>query len=335
MRILFSLFALSLCFKNAAQASSIAHDDRSWIRGPAAGKPLSLVSGSSRLSVVLWHGMGDTCCNSESIGYVADYIAKRYGVYVHSLNTGSGSPFSDFLSGFYGSVNDQIARACAQLRADEQLRRGFSIIGFSQGGQFARALAQRCAHLGLRVRSLITFGGQHGGIVDVPGCSSASMNETEAGICKAAMQALGLGSTLPFVRDHIVQAQYFKDPYQLERYYELNPFLPDANNEVPARRKSQYRTNLLQLDWFVMVRFQDDSTVVPRDSAWFSWFDGEKLIPLKEQAQYTEDWLGLQTLDRSKRLIFEEMPGQHMHIAMPVFDRLLDQYLATDDKAVK
>eukprot|EP01025_Chloroclados_australasicus_P017485 TRINITY_DN18926_c0_g1_i6.p1 TRINITY_DN18926_c0_g1~~TRINITY_DN18926_c0_g1_i6.p1 ORF type:complete len:213 (-),score=13.45 TRINITY_DN18926_c0_g1_i6:50-619(-) len=142
------------------------------------------------------------------------------------------------------------------------------------------------------------------------------------------MYALGTGAYSPYVRNHIVQAQYYKDPYELESYYKYNPFLPDINNEIAAARKDHYRSNLAALDRFVMVRFADDFTVVPRDSAWFSWFNGTDLIPLREQSLYQEDWLGLRQMDAQGRLEFEEMPGFHMQIDLKIFIDFLDKYLS-------
>jgi palmitoyl-protein thioesterase len=42
---------------------------------------------------------------------------------------------------------------------DPQLQNGYNAVGFSQGGQFLRAVAQRCPSP--RMRSLITIGAQH------------------------------------------------------------------------------------------------------------------------------------------------------------------------------
>ena len=60
--------------------------------------------------------------------------------------------------------------------------------------------------------------------------------------------------------------------------------------------------------------------MVPRDSAWFSWFDGERLVPLREQALYKEDWLGLRALNESGRLLTEDCPGQHMQFSLDWFN---------------
>lgn len=41
-------------------------------------------SAKTALPVVLWHGMGDTCCNPLSIGGVKDAIQDRYGMHLDS-----------------------------------------------------------------------------------------------------------------------------------------------------------------------------------------------------------------------------------------------------------
>lgn len=63
---------------------------------------------------------------------------------VLSVNSGSGSATADFASGFLGNANDEVAKACAFLREHKELHGGFNLVGFSQGGQFARAVVQRC-----------------------------------------------------------------------------------------------------------------------------------------------------------------------------------------------
>ncbi len=76
-----------------------------------------------------------------------------------------------------------------------------------------------------------------------------------------------------------------QDPYHVPKYLRYNSFLPDINNEHAARNET-YRENLAGLDQLVLFRFADDVTVVPRDSAWFSFFDGTQLVPLQDQPIY-------------------------------------------------
>ena len=46
----------------------------------------------------------------------------------------------------------------------------------------------------------------------------------------------------------------------MQDYLNLNPFLPDINNEIPGSRNTQYKTNLKALDRLVLVRFKNDIT---------------------------------------------------------------------------
>ncbi len=62
--------------------------------------------------------------------------------------------------------------------------------------------------------TLVTMGAQHQGIMNVPGCRTLPVNSSH-GMCHLMQQVLGEGAYLPFVRDHIVQAQYFKASHRL------------------------------------------------------------------------------------------------------------------------
>ena len=54
------------------------------------------------------------------------------------------------------------------LAEDPELQGGYNAIGFSQGGQFLRAVAQRCPEPAMR--NLITIGAQHQGVFGFPNC---------------------------------------------------------------------------------------------------------------------------------------------------------------------
>lgn len=67
---------------------------------------------------------------------------------------------------------------------------------------------------------------------------------------------------------------------------------------------------------------------MPRDSSWFSFFNGTTLVPLRDQPIYKEDWIGLQELDTTGRLEFVEAPGAHMRFSLTWFeDNVIDKYL--------
>lgn len=280
------------------------------------------------LPVVLWHGMGDSCCASYSIGYVADAISEELGVYVHSIATGNGH-VADVYSSFFGNVNDQVASVCKEIHSTPELQGGYNAIGFSQGGQFLRAVAERCQGEpgAAKMHTLITMGAQHQGVYNVPHCDTDADDKDAkpSSVCLMIESMITRAAYAPFLREHVVQAQFFKDPFQLEEYLLSNPFLPDINNERPVKNAT-YAANLASLDRLVLFRFEREYTVVPRGSEWFDFFDGTTLVDMHDTPLYKEDWIGLRTLDEKGRLIRSEVPdARHMQFSMAWFSKHVTQ----------
>merc|ERR1711862_130040 len=87
--------------------------------------------------------MGDSCCNPITMGYFIDTIKSETDAYVLSLQIGDNA-IDDTLNGFFLDTNAQIEMVCKQIAEDPELQNGYNAIGLSQGGQFLRAVAQRC-----------------------------------------------------------------------------------------------------------------------------------------------------------------------------------------------
>ncbi|KAJ2424773.1 hypothetical protein GGF41_002663, partial [Coemansia sp. RSA 2531] len=149
------------------------------------------------------------------------------GVFVHSVQLGS-SVGADRNAGFFGNINNQIDTVCDSLSAIEELQDGVNLMGFSQGGLFLRALVQRCP--AIRAKVLVTFGSPHGGVARIPEC--ASSGDT---LCQWMRQLASKGVYSWYIRDHVIQAQYFKDPERIDQYLQYNIFLPDINGELEER----------------------------------------------------------------------------------------------------
>jgi len=273
---------------------------------------------------VLWHGMGDTCCYPFSMGAVKKQIEKSTGAYVHSIEIGGSIP-ADEMHGFIGNVNKQVDEVCAALKKDANLTGGFNAVGFSQGGQFLRAYTQRCNDP--PVHNLVTMGGQHFGVADIPECTSANTT-----ICSLINTLLGFGAYVGFVQEAVVQAQYFRDPKRLSAYVKDNIFLPDINNERTQKNQT-YKKNLLSLNQLVLVKFAEDTVVVPRESEWFGYYAPGSLsvIQTMEETQlYKEDWLGLKELNEAKKLQRLSCPGNHMKFTLEWFTtNIITPYLST------
>merc|ERR1719245_1269434 len=86
--------------------------------------------------LVIWHGMGDSCCNPLSMGRIKDLIQKNVSnIYVTNLKIGNNIE-EDTLNGFFMNANDQVDLAYKIIKADPRLANGYNAMGFSQGGQF-------------------------------------------------------------------------------------------------------------------------------------------------------------------------------------------------------
>eukprot|EP01089_Gocevia_fonbrunei_P014355 TRINITY_DN3919_c0_g2_i2.p1 TRINITY_DN3919_c0_g2~~TRINITY_DN3919_c0_g2_i2.p1 ORF type:complete len:299 (-),score=47.10 TRINITY_DN3919_c0_g2_i2:3-899(-) len=264
--------------------------------------------------VVMWHGMGDTCCNPLSMGWIQDLIEKYIpGVYVYSIEVG-GNVVDDELGGFIGDVNTQIEQVCQTLASNPKLKNGFNAIGFSQGGQFLRGYVERCNFP--PVHNLISVGGQHQGVYGFPRCPGVNYT-----LCNYVRELLDLGAYVSFIQEELVQAQYWHDPLAEAEYVNDCIFLPDINNERSPKNET-YKKNLSSLNKFVMVKFTEDEMVQPRESEWFGFYTAgqDKEVQTMQQTKlYQEDWIGLKTLDEAKRLDFYSVAGDHLQFTQQWF----------------
>lgn len=102
--------------------------------------------------------------------------------------------FQDTENGFLMNVNDQITNVCKQLKSDPKLQNGYHGMGFSQGGQFLRAVAQRCPSPPML--NLVSVGGQHQGVYGFPHCPGNNVT-----LCNWVRELLNLGAYVSFVQN--------------------------------------------------------------------------------------------------------------------------------------
>lgn len=273
-----------------------------------------------KLPIVLWHGMGDTCCFPFSLGGVKKFLESEIGVYVKSIEIGN-SIVEDFKSGYLVHPNQQIEMVCAELSEDENLNNGFNGIGFSQGGQFLRGLVQRCSTL--RIKNLITLGGQHQGVFGLPNCPSLSSRT-----CERFRQLLNHAAYTDFMQNYLVQATYWHDPLNEAKYKNSSTFLADINNERYINES--YVKNLMKLNKFVMVQFNKDTIVQPLQSQWFGYYtpgQDKETQRLNETDLYIKDRIGLKKMDEENKIVFLECEGNHLQFTKEWFREKLFNYL--------
>ena len=96
-----------------------------------------------------------------------------------------------------------------------------------------------------------------------------------------------------------------------------------------------------------MVLFEKDRTVVPKESAWFGSYavpepneesiaggmnaereeEKKKIVSMREQPLYTEDWIGLRTLDEQGKVVFATCAGEHMQVDRACWEPIVRAYV--------
>jgi len=97
-----------------------------------------------------------------------------------------------------------------------------------------QAVVERCAHKLPPIHTLITLGGQHQGVANTPGCST-DLTGVAATACSAMQVLLARGAYAPWVRENLVQAQYFKVrvPHgTMTSTHTLALFVPNKHNMI-------------------------------------------------------------------------------------------------------
>jgi len=283
---------------------------------------------SKPLPLLIWHGLGDNYAADglHSVGDLAN--ETNPGTYVYYIRLDEEAD-SDRTATFLGNVSAQISQVCSDITSHSVLSRApaFNALGFSQGGQFLRALVQRCGDR-VPIRNLVTFGSQHNGIAKYQLCNDGDW------LCKGYIGLLKANTWGAWVQSHLVPAQYFKETDDAtgepsEMYLENSAFLADVNNER-KEKNATYATHLARLENFVMYVFEDDRTVVPKESGWFAYTNASdgSVTGVREREIYKQDWIGLRALDEKGGLHFETTEGGHMNLGDEVLTHVFEKWFS-------
>lgn len=297
----------------------------------ALSAPALFSSDDTPLPVLLWHGLGDNFA-ADGINEVVEMIQDiNPGTLVYPIRL-ADDPSGDRSATFLGNVTEQVLKVCADVAAHPILSTAPAVdaLGFSQGGLFLRAYVERCNSP--PVRNLITFGSPHNGIADYAPCGATDW------LCKGAMALLHTNTWSAFVQSRLVPAQYYRDidpdtNLPSDGYLEYSNLLADINNERAVKNKT-YAKNIASLENLVMFAFEEDTTVIPKESEWFAEVNTTtaEVTPLKERALYKEDWVGLKALDKKGGLVFKTAPGKHMQLSEELLNATFGEYFGPEGK---
>lgn len=286
-------------------------------------------SSAQPLPLIIWHGLGDNYA-ADGLHTVGDLAnTTNPGTFVYYIRLDE-SPDSDKTATFFGNLTEQIAQVCVDLAAHPILSTapGVNALGFSQGGQFLRGFVERCNVP--PVKNLVTFGSQHNGIAKYQLCGPSDW------LCRTYIGLLKANTWGSWVQSHLVPAQYFRATNDstgepTEEYLEKSNFLADINNEREDKNGT-YKENIASLDKFVMYMFEEDMTVIPKESGWFAQTNASsgEVTELRDRKIYKEDWIGLKALDEKGGLEFKTTEGGHMQLDDEVLTNVFKTYFSPE-----
>ncbi|RYR16387.1 hypothetical protein Ahy_B04g073397 isoform E [Arachis hypogaea] len=119
--------------------------------------------------------------------------------------------------------------------------------------------------------------------------------------------------------DSIIKLEvYSKFVQDISDYIEGCNFLPKLNNEISTERNSTYKQRFASLQNLVLIMFEQDTILIPKETAWFGYYPDGAFHPVLAPQQtklYIEDWIGLRTLDEAGKVKFISVSGDHLGIS--------------------
>lgn len=257
---------------------------------------MGLLAAGSYRPVVIMHGIGDS--SADMAGLCISIQARYPGIYAWA------APVAENLASVFTDMNTQVDQFATAVGLNPLLRDGFNLIGISQGALIARAYVERFNRP--RVHRLISIVGPQEGI---DGCPKTIYPL----VCK-------FFESNPY-HPSISFGGYWKDVRDRDQYLKRSVFLADVNNEHDVKNAT-YKTNMQQLDMYVLAQALNDTVIRPKASelhGFWVWGHPGTTQPMEESPGYVDDWIGLKSLDRAGKLLRFRFIGDHVNYREAAF----------------
>lgn len=265
------------------------------------------------IPVVVVHGLSETC---EWRQHLADYISSKINQPAFCIETGGGN------EDYFTSIKVQAEKGCKLLQENEVIKSSkyFDIVGLSQGGLIARYIVEECS-LKAVPRRFFSIGGPQMGVAKIPSCPDSAKCDLANYLVKTVIYN-------SVVQNWIGPAGYFKAISKLDQYKKNCIFLPLLNNERLSEKSSIYKTKFSSLDLLVLIKFDKDTTIIPRESEWFEFYDKDgKLIEMEKTELYTKDLIGLKILNENGKVLKFSINDEHLHYSDDDINNYIIKYL--------
>ncbi|KAI3504286.1 hypothetical protein L1887_32844 [Cichorium endivia] len=269
---------------------------------------------------VVFHGVADSC-TGKGVTDFTELVSEWSNSTGYCIEIGNG-----FLDSWFMPFDKQTEIACEKVKTMTELKEGYNMVGFSQGNMVGRGVIEFCDGAP-PVNNYISVAGPHVGEASMPFCGSGLM-------CIILANLIDLVVYSDFVQENFAPSNYIKIPTDLDGYREGCKFLPKLNNEF--EKNATYKERFTSLQNLVLIMNDQDSILIPKETAWFGYFpDGawEPLLLAQETRLYIEDWIGLRTLDEAGRVKFVKVAGEHLSLEDDDIKKYILPYLV-DEKAL-
>ncbi|XP_028783914.1 palmitoyl-protein thioesterase 1 isoform X5 [Neltuma alba] len=243
-------------------------------------------------------GLGDECKN-QGVKHFTELLSNWSGSQGYCIKIGDGSWDSWTMP-----LMEQTTIAC------------------EKGNMIGRGLVEFCDG-GPQVKNFISLAGPHAGTASLPFCGSEWL-------CVLLDDLVKLIIYSRFVQEHLGPSNYFKIPTDIFAYINGCKFLPKLNNEIMNMKNYTYKLRFASLENLVLIMFEQDAVLIPKETSWFGYFpDGafHPVLPAQETKLYTEDWIGLKTLDEAGKVKFIKVSGNHLEISVGEMKRYIVPFL--------
>mmetsp|Transcript_49098 Transcript_49098/g.56441 ORF Transcript_49098/g.56441 Transcript_49098/m.56441 type:complete len:306 (+) Transcript_49098:29-946(+) len=288
MKATFAIFAV-LLFTVAYCGSHTDGDDYYWLPDKQSDvKP-----------VVVFHGIDDDCHGGLQTGLV-DQLGQELSTYVRCVE------YAKDIKTWTVNILEQSKNACELVKGFSEFNNGYSVVGISAGSIISRYMVEACDSQG-QIEHFVTLGGPHMGVTQIPDCHTGI-------ICSIGNYLVDKLAYTSLLQKLLGPAGYYRDVAEYQKYLDHSILLADLNNER-ATKNQTYKERVIALKKMTLIMFLKDEIVYPKESEWFGTFaaDNKTIIPLEKTDFYTQDWLGIRTLEEAGKLFKFSINNRHVH----------------------